>query len=224
MVAAALAGAARHLQTSSRRLALGKIDFSAALQSKQAAEKRNEKASKYLETRDKAKVTVGGSGYTPTPPLARDSVSSAADRAALGGSASERSIQQWLGQGGDQQLQGKGLPLPEKDGSLDAGTQALNRAMSHAGMKPASITKLEELRLAEARVVKALQHALRKGQSTPLELAEAAELPRLACMRLLQSYNSAVLLDKEMFAGTWPLEQRKLRSLDEEIALAQTAS
>merc|ERR1711920_507223 len=95
-----------------------------------------------------------------------------------------------------------------------------NRALSEAGFKPASIEASSELDKAEARVTAALKYALRKGK-TLSELEDAARVPREACAERLREYQSALLGDKEAFGATWPLQERSLRSFDEDLALAR---
>mmetsp|Transcript_2852 Transcript_2852/g.5642 ORF Transcript_2852/g.5642 Transcript_2852/m.5642 type:complete len:232 (-) Transcript_2852:254-949(-) len=209
-----------------RRFAAGihGLDPVLILKKKQAAEERSKKASSYLESRDKPKETVGGKGYVP--PLQRGSVVSAAERATVGATAAELSIRQWLAEGGDQGLEGKGAPLPDKQEhhqhfASDAGSNALNRALKDAGIKPASILAAEGLTKAEERVVNALRYAIRKGQTTEMELEDAARVPREACAEATRGYNSAVLLDKELFGSRWPLQQRTQRTLEEDLALAR---
>eukprot|EP00441_Pelagodinium_beii_P002093 CAMPEP_0197700060 /NCGR_PEP_ID=MMETSP1338-20131121/121469_1 /TAXON_ID=43686 ORGANISM="Pelagodinium beii, Strain RCC1491" /NCGR_SAMPLE_ID=MMETSP1338 /ASSEMBLY_ACC=CAM_ASM_000754 /LENGTH=51 /DNA_ID=CAMNT_0043283621 /DNA_START=23 /DNA_END=174 /DNA_ORIENTATION=- len=51
-----------------------------------------------------------------------------------------------------------------------------------------------------------------------MELEEAVQMAREHCKQLIAQYNSALLLDKETFGSSWPLQQRKQRSIDEEIA------
>uniref|UniRef100_A0A7S1SFZ2 DnaJ homologue subfamily C member 28 conserved domain-containing protein n=1 Tax=Alexandrium catenella TaxID=2925 RepID=A0A7S1SFZ2_ALECA len=209
-----------------RRFAAGlhSLDPMLVLKKKQAAEERIKKASSYLESRDRPKETVGGKGYVP--PLHRGSEASSAERAATGATAAELSIRRWLAEGGDQGLEGKGLPLPDKQEhhqhfSSDAGSNALNRALKDAGVKPASILAAEELARAEERVVNALRYAIRKGQTAEMELEDAARAPREACAEAARAYNSAVLLDKELFGPRWPLQPRAQRALEEDLALAR---
>lgn len=193
---------------------------------KQAEDQKREKASAYLDSRDKPKTVVGGAGYVP--PLVRSDINDATGRATVhGGSAAERSIRAWLEGGGDKGLEGSGAPLREKEEhhqmfSSDAGTNALNRALKEAGIKPASIEAAEELRKAEDRVVNGLKYALRKSRgASTMELEEAVRMARTHCEQLVRQYNSAVLLDKETFGSAWPLQLRNQRSIDEEIALAR---
>mmetsp|Transcript_82362 Transcript_82362/g.223173 ORF Transcript_82362/g.223173 Transcript_82362/m.223173 type:complete len:243 (+) Transcript_82362:32-760(+) len=205
---------------------LGKADILGKFEQKQAADRREERASAYLESRGTAKTTVGGKGYVP--PLARGDVGGAADRAAVvGGARAEQSIRAWLEAGGDRSLEGRGAPLAERDEdrqmfTSDAGERALTRALKDAGIRPASIEAAEELRRAEERVVAGLRYALRKdrGAST-LDLEDAVRMAREHCAQLVKQYNSALLLDKETFGGSWPLQQRKQRSIEEEIGLAR---
>eukprot|EP00933_Yihiella_yeosuensis_P057292 TRINITY_DN5697_c0_g1_i1.p1 TRINITY_DN5697_c0_g1~~TRINITY_DN5697_c0_g1_i1.p1 ORF type:complete len:245 (+),score=63.76 TRINITY_DN5697_c0_g1_i1:64-798(+) len=206
---------------------LGKADILSKFEQKQQQDRKQEKAATYLESRDKPTTTVGGAGYVP--PLARGDVSDAASRSAVhGGSEAERSIRAWLEAGGDQNLEGRGAKLPDKDEhhqmfTSDAGTRALNRALKDAGIKPASIEALEELRKAEERVVAGLKYTLRKKRgASVMELEDAVRMARDHCQQLVQQYNSALLLDKETFGSAWPLQQRKQRSIEEEIALAKS--
>eukprot|EP00927_Polykrikos_kofoidii_P054460 TRINITY_DN48873_c0_g1_i1.p1 TRINITY_DN48873_c0_g1~~TRINITY_DN48873_c0_g1_i1.p1 ORF type:complete len:236 (+),score=40.20 TRINITY_DN48873_c0_g1_i1:72-779(+) len=205
---------------------LGKVDAMKMFEEKQAREQRTEKASAYLSSRDAPKATVGGKGYVP--PLARSAVSEAADRAVVhDGTQAERSIRAWLEAGGDKGLKGSGAPLPEKEEhnysfDSDAGTQALNRALKDAGIKPSSIEAAEALRQAEERVVKGLKFALRKNRdASTMELEDSVRMARAHCAELVAQYNSAALIDKETFGSSWPMNQRKQRSIDEEILLAR---
>jgi len=195
----------------------------AELGKRQAAEKGNEKASAYQDSRDSPKAKVGGEGYVP--PLARGSVSSAGERASAGATDAEQSMRNWLAEGGDKSLKGQGLPLGDRQehqqAFADAGTNALNRACKDAGIKPASITAAEELRKAEERVVNALKYAIRKGLSSPMELEEAARLPREACAAQHRIYNTALLADKEVFGSQWPLHQRAQPTFEEDLARAR---
>eukprot|EP00747_Dinoflagellata_sp_TGD_P197239 gnl/TRDRNA2_/TRDRNA2_68382_c0_seq1.p1 gnl/TRDRNA2_/TRDRNA2_68382_c0~~gnl/TRDRNA2_/TRDRNA2_68382_c0_seq1.p1 ORF type:complete len:244 (+),score=50.60 gnl/TRDRNA2_/TRDRNA2_68382_c0_seq1:52-783(+) len=205
---------------------LGGSDLQAGLRRKQAEDQRSEKADAYLSSRGRPKVVVGGSNHIKAPPLARGSGVETDARAAVGGTQAEREMQRWIQQGGDQGLKGSGAPLPERKEdhmsfSSDAGSQALTRAMKDAGFKPASIEAAEEVKKAEERVVGALRHALRKGNSTQMELEEAARVPREACAERMRAYNSAVLADRETFGGSWPLQQRSQRSFEEDVMLAR---
>ncbi|CAK0831449.1 unnamed protein product, partial [Prorocentrum cordatum] len=155
---------------------LGKADILGKFEQKQAADRREERASAYLESRGTA--------------------------------------------GGDRSLEGRGAPLAERDEdrqmfTSDAGERALTRALKDAGIRPASIEAAEELRRAEERVVAGLRYALRKdrGAST-LDLEDAVRMAREHCAQLVKQYNSALLLDKETFGGSWPLQQRKQRSIE----------
>mmetsp|Transcript_71147 Transcript_71147/g.231072 ORF Transcript_71147/g.231072 Transcript_71147/m.231072 type:complete len:234 (-) Transcript_71147:73-774(-) len=202
---------------------MGSSDLMGVLNKRQAAERRNEKASAYLDSRDSPRAKVGGAGYVP--PLARDSVTSAGERASAGATAAEQSMRKWLAEGGDKNLKGQGLPLGERQehqqAFADAGTNALNRACKDAGIKPASITAAEELRKAEERVVNALKYAIRKGLSSSMELEDAARIPRETCAAQYRVYNTAVLADKEVFGSQWPLHQRTQRTFAEDLALAR---
>mmetsp|Transcript_183136 Transcript_183136/g.580608 ORF Transcript_183136/g.580608 Transcript_183136/m.580608 type:complete len:234 (+) Transcript_183136:43-744(+) len=202
---------------------LGSADMMAELGKRQAAEKGNEKASAYQDSRDSPKAKVGGEGYVP--PLARGSVSSAGERASAGATDAEQSMRNWLAEGGDKNLKGQGLPLGERQehqqAFADAGTNALNRACKDAGIKPASITAAEELRKAEERVVNALKYAIRKGLSSSMELEDAARIPRETCAAQYRVYNTAVLADKEVFGSQWPLHQRAQPTFEEDLARAR---
>jgi len=205
---------------------LGKADILSKFEQKESIDRKNAKASAYMETRDQPKTIVGGAGYVP--PLARGDVSDATSRASVhGGSDSERSIRAWLEAGGDQGLEGRGAPLPDKDEhhqmfTSDAGTNALNRALKDAGIKPASIEAAEELRKAEECVVGGLKYALRKNRgASTMELEDAVRMAREHCAQLVRQYNSALYVDKEAFGSSWPLQEKNQRSIDVEIALAR---
>lgn len=203
---------------------IGGRDPMAMLRQRQASEERSSKANAYVESRNKPKEIVGGKGYVP--PLQRGSTPAAGERAAVGATAAELSIRKWLAEGGDGSLAGKGAPLADKQEhnqhfTSDAGTNALNRALKEAGVKPASIVAAEEVAKAEDRVLNALRYSIRKGNTTEMELDDAARVPRQACAEAIRAYNTAVLLDKETFGPQWPLERRSQRAFEEELNLAR---